>query len=148
MKLSCVHVFIGYRQEKGKDLSNFIQHNLHGHYCRINGLDTSAIISDRKFDGAERTDKKKFLENTLPEILNQPWEKGRRVSFFKGWIEPDKKQESNNWGILVGDVCTEFENLCSDEDKKAWLSKQPILKLFPKGAKFLGQESPMNGIQL
>ena len=148
MALPCVHVFVGYRQEKGKDLSNFIQHNVHGHYCRINGLDTSAIISDRKFDGAKRNDKKNFLENNLPDILNQSWEEGRRVSFSKGWIEPDKKKESDYWGIVLGNVRKDFYKLHSDEEKKAWLSKQQIFKLFTKGAEFLGQESPMKGKQL
>lgn len=136
-ELPCVQVFVGYSKEKGKELSNFTSKNVNGHYCRINGVNTSVIISDKKFNGAERNDKIKFLRKTLPEILNQPWEKGKRVSFSLGWIEPHEKEESNNWVMIVGDVCDEFHKLNSDEEKKAWLLKQIILRRYKKGAKFL-----------
>jgi hypothetical protein len=162
MDLPCVHIFVGKRTEKGKDLSNFTSQNVSGRYCRINGLNTSAIISDRKFDGAARYYKKKFLEKTLPEILNQPWAKGRRVSFSKEWIETKaeerekgeaekekgsnrgaKEEESGYWAMIVGDVCKEFSELRSDEERRGWLTKQSIYQLYKKGENFLGQEAAM-----
>ncbi len=140
MELPCIQVFVGFRTESGKKLSNFISQNVSSHHSRINGLDISVIISDRKFVGAKRHDKKKFLENTLPDILNHPWEKGRRVSFSKAWIVPEEKEESYYWGMLVGDARKEFNKFRSDGEKKAWLLKQHMYRKFPKWLEFLGQE--------
>jgi hypothetical protein len=148
MKLPCVQVFVGYRTEKGKDLSNFTSQNVSGHYCQIGGMDISVIISDRKFDGVKRFDKIKFLRKTIPEILNQPWDKGRRISFSLGWIETEVKPPPKYWAMIDGDVCIEFYKLLSDEEKKAWLNKQKIYQMYPKGKKFLNQEFPSKGKQI
>lgn len=147
MNLPCVQIFLGYRNEKDKALSNFTTKNVTGHYCRINGLDTSAIISDKKFTGSKRRDKRNFLINTLPEILNQPWERGRRVSFSKGWIEIQEKEESRFWAIIIGDLSSEFRRLRTDEERRAWISNRQILKLFKKGKRFLSQGAPTTGVQ-
>lgn len=155
LDLPSVHIFVGYRMEKGKVLSNFTNQNCSGRYCRINGIDTSVIISDRKFDGAERYDKKKFLDKNLPVIMNQAWEKGKRVSFSKEWVETlaeaeERKEEekrlnngiteedSGYWAMVVGNVCTEFYQLQTDKEKKDWLNKQQIYQVYPAGKKFLG----------
>lgn len=138
--LTCVHLFVGQRPEKRKKLSNFITKYVGGHYCRINGMDTSTIISDKKFDGAKRRDKNKFLENTLPEILDEPWEEGRRISFSRGWIEPDEKKESDWFAMIDGDLEDEYKKLSSDAEKREWLKKQTFLRTTTKGKEFLNQK--------
>ena len=143
--LPCVHVFVAYRKEKGTALSNFTKRNIRGQYCRVNGIDTSVIISDRKFADAARCDKMKFLEHTLPEILHQPWWKGKRISFSKRWNKTEveisdsagTKTESGYWGMVVGDVRDEYSKLCSDAERKSLFQKQIKLRIFRAGKKFL-----------
>jgi hypothetical protein len=147
MKLRCVQIYFGYRNERGKNLSNFTSKNVIGHYCRINGLDTSAIISDKKFTGSERRDKRNFLINTLPEILNQPWERGQRISFSKGWIEIQEKEEPRFWAMVDGDLSSEFLRLRTDEERRIWLSNRQIVRLFKKGEKFLSEGPTTTGEQ-
>jgi len=140
-ELKCVQVFVGYRDEKEKKLSNFINKNVSGHYCRINGQDKAVIISDRNFDGARRYDKRKFLECELPKILNQPWKEKRRISFSSGWKKPRKKQQPKYWAISFRNIRDEFNKLSTDKERKDWLCNKTNCRLTQLGEEFVKQDT-------
>lgn len=150
IELSCVQVFVAYKKERGKELSNFISRyvgikckDYHHKHCRINGIDESVIISDRKFPGSKRIDKRNFLHDILPEILNSPWEKGQRVSFTRGLNKTKKKAKSGEYCRLLGHVSEDYDNLHSDEERAVWIKRQAIFKLHNKGKEFLEKNLPV-----
>lgn len=74
-----VQVFVDIRSEKGKELSNFLS-SCKGLYYSIKTPDGTWVISTKNFPQAKRKDKKKFIEEDLPKILDTPWTGGKRVN--------------------------------------------------------------------
>jgi hypothetical protein len=138
-RLRCLQVFVGSRKEDGKELSNFCNRNLRGCYVRIRCLGETVIISDRKFPGARRHDKKKFLREALPVILDRPWYEGTRVAYSRGFKKVPAK-EPVYYARVFYDAAEEYKSLRSKKDKAQWIAACGNIRIFAKGREFLQNE--------
>ena len=141
-----VQLFVRYIEGiNAKAVSNFITRRVaSGHHCRINCQDETVIISDRTFPAAEPMNKKKFFSTILPKILASPWDKGKRVSFSRGFKapkeKPEKKPEGRYYARVPDYVARQYDEFWSDKEKARWLANKKGIKLFEKGEKFIKKQ--------
>jgi hypothetical protein len=136
-------VCIGEAKMKGRALSRFLSRSIPKPYFAVRLDDHSVIIANKRFDRSKLRNKKKFVDNVLPEILNTI-RSGRVVSLSrKENIMNKNKVEhvSPYYGKIPGDRVEEWKRLLNDKERAYWLRRQPGIRLF-KAGKTLLEENP------
>jgi hypothetical protein len=105
-------------------------------------LEATVIISNRKFLDAKRSDKRKFLREELPKILDLPWVSGKRITYSRGFREVPVYEGSPYYALVFGDAAEEYRALRSETDKAQWIAARENIRIFAKGRVFLENELP------
>jgi hypothetical protein len=125
--LAGVQVFVDIRQEKEKELSNFLR-SCNGPYYSIKTPDGTWVISTKTFPQANRKDKKKFMKKDFRRILDTHWTGGKRV---------DSSSEFKN--LWRNALIPHFEDALKD-----YIKTKKFTNVKRRLASFLSRESHQN----
>lgn len=148
-----VHVFVSVVHINAKKFSKWRQKNLSRiPYWRIRSKgkteEKTTIIAARTVPGANRRDKRHFMEKILPTILAEPWEMGRRISCSHSisqlFPRPNRDNIPVHYCFIPEDKEYEYKRLKTEEDIANWLSQQPIKQLFTAGRELLRKHGYYN----
>lgn len=116
-----VQVFVGHRMETGPALRKILR-DVDSYWCILCN-DGAVIISSRKFPGAERRDKNKFLHENLRGIFDKAWLGGKRVSHSKDFNKlPNPRKNEPLYAIVPGNKIAEYGKLINEEERAYWLA--------------------------
>jgi len=77
------HLYVKDITKSAKELSNFLQRQTRGAFvCIRTAEETAVVVATRQFlkDKGHRRDKRKYLKDELPKLLDAAWPGGKRIS--------------------------------------------------------------------
>jgi len=117
------------------DEKRWIEKNIKGDYRCIQFDKQKVIVTDGKFPGCNRREKRAFIRE-LPELL-EPITEGRRISGRRSDLA-SKKSKSDHLALVPGDCVKKLEGM-DLHDKGLWLRNQPEKVIYPNGQRLLEQ---------
>jgi len=152
--LAGVQLFVASTNLKEKELSNFLQRKMRGLYICIGIPLGAVIISTKKFTESQPVDKKKYLNDTLKEILESPWESGMRIhtsSEIRNLLKTlaqaaddnyeeaeDKNHEAVGLALVSAVHEYQYKRLKTNHEKALWLNEhRDTAIIFKRGERFI-----------